>query len=32
LFDQSKLIDQTIYLDEAMAIAPFIKFGNESEN
>lgn len=32
LFDQSKLIDQTIYLDEAMAIAPFIKFGDESEN
>ena len=26
------LFDQTIYLDEAMAIAPFIKFGNESEN
>jgi Ca2+-binding RTX toxin-like protein len=22
----------TIYLDEAMAIAPFIKFGDESEN
>jgi hypothetical protein len=32
LFDQSTSIDQTIYLDEAMAIAPFIKFGNESEN
>lgn len=32
LFDQSKLIDQTIYLDESIAIAPFIKFGNESEN
>ena len=32
LFDQSTSIDQTIYLDEGMAIEPFIKFGDESEN
>lgn len=32
LFDQSTSIDQTIYLNEAMAIEPFIKFGDESEN